>query len=105
MNTTKLPRRLALLVAGAMLLSLPLPASACFFYCWRTQDGSCCQTRSCDIVCSTFITGLTAEAQENQCRTPRTLTAPSGQTAPVEPATKSAGPAQSGRRGSATAAR
>ncbi|HEY8021201.1 MAG TPA: hypothetical protein VIH93_08875 [Thermoanaerobaculia bacterium] len=107
MKTTKLSRRLALLVAGAALLSLPLPASACAFYCWHVDAStSCCQTHTCDIVCSGGPSGgFAATAQETQCRAPLPFATPAGQVAPVEPAPKSAGPAQSGRLGSASAAR
>jgi len=53
MKTTKLPLLLAALLAGVALLSAPLPASACVFYCWHTTGSeTCCQVRSCDIVCN-----------------------------------------------------
>jgi hypothetical protein len=99
MNTTKLPRRLALLAAGLALLSLPLPASACVFYCWHAQPGvTCCQRLSCDIVCSGEPLGFAAGAQEIQSRAPlpqdglAAIASPlahlSDQTTPAQPATQ-----------------
>lgn len=45
---------LTVLLTGAALLSVPPPAfSQCWFYCWPVTDGIvCCETFSCEIVCS-----------------------------------------------------
>jgi len=44
---------LAGLLTGAALLSTAPPVLAqCFFYCWHVDENtSCCQTRTCDIIC------------------------------------------------------
>lgn len=44
---------LAALLTGTALLSAARPAvSQCFFYCWIVDaDTTCCQTRTCEIVC------------------------------------------------------
>lgn len=105
MNTPKLPRRLALLAALA-LLSLPLPASACFLYCWHAQPGvTCCQRFSCEVVCSGEPLGFAAGAQEVESRASlpqegvealtSPLAGPAAQATPATPATEDdAGPAR-----------
>ncbi|HEX7185521.1 MAG TPA: hypothetical protein VF756_27100 [Thermoanaerobaculia bacterium] len=44
---------LAALLTGASLLSSAAPAFAwCPFYCWHVDENTtCCQTRTCEIVC------------------------------------------------------